>query len=178
MADRHYAEVKKKNDGNGDYFVWGVYPMPDSGVLPVYDSDQRKAVDVTGMDPLPKTNDLYDPDTDEFQVSPDPPVYTLDVLVGGNASELIVSPGTSVTIDVTALKDGSQTTDFDGNTHRVPVLNIDGNMAALLTVKIQNGTASATFTPSNAGIFTVDTKKVYPAVSKAKIPNKPLVVAE
>lgn len=104
--------------------------------------------------------------------------YTLDVLVNGNPGEAIVAPGDTVTIDVTALKDGSKTTDFDGAIHRVPILDVDGSKAALIKVTIQDGTASATFTPGEAGIYTVDTAKIYPAVTQASIPNQPVVIAE
>ena len=142
-------------------------------------ADFPDAIDVTGTSV--SKNWQYDSANDTWSPPPQPdpgPQFTLDVLVNGNSGEAIVSPGDTVTIDVTALKDGSTTTEFDGNTHRVPIFDVDGSKAALIKVTIQNGTASATFMPSEAGIYTVETSKIHPNVTQARIPNAPVVIAE
>lgn len=141
-------------------------------------ADFPDAIDVTGTSV--SKNWLYDSGTGEFSPPPAPdtgPNYVIEALVDG-AQEVTVTAGTEVSIGITARKDGSTTTDFDGNTHYVPVVDVDGSKAALLKLTIQDGTASAKFTPSTPGIYTANTGKVYPAITVATIPNAPVVIAE
>lgn len=174
-----YAECEVLKDEPDKAWVYGVWEKP---FLPVFSAESGiLAVDVTDLANRPKMHDLYIISENRFDRAPEPPRqpnYSLDVLVNGSPGEVIVAPAETVTIDMTALKDGTKTTDFDGNTHRVPIFDVDGSKAAIIRVTLQNGAASATFAPGEIGIYTVDTTKIHPAVTKASIPNTPVVIAE
>lgn len=136
------------------------------------------AIDVTGK--KVSKNWTYDKDKEEFSPPPKPESgakYSVEALADGEAKEVVVAPGDSVTVEIEILKDGETTTEFDDAVHRVPVLDVDGSKAEVLKLEIKDGKASATFKPPEEGLYTVDTSKVYPSFS-IPVPNKPVVVAE
>lgn len=115
--------------------------------------------------------DQYDAASDAFsRPAPPPGPHSIEVTLDAAT----VPAGTAVTATATVYAAGGSVAPVDG-IYYVPILGIDGRQMRLLTVSLTSGEGSATFSLSDAGIYTLRTDLVRPQPT-ARITEPPELI--